>query len=368
MRETEKRKGLRHSLILGAMVLAALLITMPMLGCDDDDDKHTHVYEDMKHDDNNHWKRCAFCSSTEAAKAHVYDGKSDTTCNVCGYVRADHEHVWDEWSTNNEEHWRKCRDCDATKDYGPHKSNGEWTQYDATIHARSCVCGHYTFSFHVYDNDSDTSCNVCGYIRPSILNHDHTWSEKWTYNSEAHWRKCTKCSAIKDSSFHSYKWKSNADVHWQECLCGRKKASATNHVYDDASDAACNTCGHVRYIYIPTPTPHEHTWSEDWSRDENHHWHQCVSDDTIDPASKAEHSYGTEWYSNDQKHWHQCVCGAKQAAVEHDSENYVYDDDKDPGYHWKVCDTCGKIFARGPHSYNVSSCTICGSSALFPTE
>ena len=65
-------------------------------------------------------------------------------------------------------------------------SYGDW-QKDETNHWRECACGEKVDSAaHSYDNDADTTCNVCGYVRtvtastPSITGGKN---EKWTQGS-----------------------------------------------------------------------------------------------------------------------------------------------------------------------------------------
>lgn len=65
-------------------------------------------------------------------------------------------------------------------------SYGDW-QKDETNHWHECACGEKADSAaHSYDNDADTTCNVCGYVRtvtastPSITGGQN---EKWTQGS-----------------------------------------------------------------------------------------------------------------------------------------------------------------------------------------
>lgn len=48
-----------------------------------------------------------------------------------------HTHTPGEWQSNETKHWHVCADCDAKVDEGN----------------------------HTYDNDQDTDCNTCGYVR-----------------------------------------------------------------------------------------------------------------------------------------------------------------------------------------------------------
>lgn len=65
-------------------------------------------------------------------------------------------------------------------------SYGDW-QKDETNHWHECACGEKAdVAAHSYDNDADTTCNVCGYVRtvtastPSITGGQN---EKWTQGS-----------------------------------------------------------------------------------------------------------------------------------------------------------------------------------------
>ena len=59
-------------------------------------------------------------------------------------------------------------------------SYGDW-QKDETNHWHKCACGEKADSAaHSYDNDADTTCNVCGYVRTVITRGQN---EKWTQGS-----------------------------------------------------------------------------------------------------------------------------------------------------------------------------------------
>ena len=114
---------------------------------------HEHSYGDWSKDGTNHWHECtdAACpNQSESIKdkaAHIYDDDADTTCNVCGYVRTvtppAHEHRYGDWSKDGTNHWHECTDADC-----PNQSE--------SIKDKAA---------HIYDDDADTTCNVCGYVR-----------------------------------------------------------------------------------------------------------------------------------------------------------------------------------------------------------
>ena len=114
---------------------------------------HEHRYGDWSKDGTNHWHECtdAACpNQSESIKdkaAHVYDDDADTTCNICGYVRTvtppAHEHRYGDWSKDGTNHWHECTDADC-----PNQSE--------SIKDKAA---------HIYDDDADTTCNICGYVR-----------------------------------------------------------------------------------------------------------------------------------------------------------------------------------------------------------
>ena len=114
---------------------------------------HEHRYGDWSKDGTNHWHECtdADCpNQSESIKdkaAHVYDDDADMTCNVCGYVRTvtppAHEHRYGDWSKDGTNHWHECTDAAC-----PNQSE--------SIKDKEA---------HVYTDDADTTCNVCGYVR-----------------------------------------------------------------------------------------------------------------------------------------------------------------------------------------------------------
>ena len=114
-----------------------------------------------------------------------------------------------EWYKNSEKHWHECAVCHTKKDEAP----------------------------HVYDNDCDTTCNVCGAVREIT----HNYAEVWSNDENNHWHECAVCHTKKDEA---------------------------PHVYDNDCDTTCNVCGAVREV--------THNYAEVWSNDENNHWHECT--------------------------------------------------------------------------------------------
>ena len=233
---------------------------------------HEHSYGDWSKDGTNHWHECtdAACpnrneSITDKA-AHDYDDDADTTCNVCGYVRTvtppAHEHRYGDWSKDGTNHWHECTDVDC-----PEQSE--------SIKDKAA---------HVYDDDADTTCNICGYVRtvtPPV--HEHSYGD-WSKDGTNHWHECTDAACPNQS----------------ESI--KDKAA---HVYDDDADTTCNVCGYVRTV---TPPVHEHRYG-DWSKNGTNHWHECTD----------------------------AACPNQSESIK-DKAAHIYDDDADT-----TCNVCGYV-------------------------
>ena len=114
---------------------------------------HEHRYGDWSKDGTNHWHECtdAACpNQSESIKdkaAHIYTDDADTTCNICGYVRTvtppAHEHRYGDWRKDGTNHWHECTDANCPNQSESIKDTAA----------------------HIYDDDADTTCNICGYVR-----------------------------------------------------------------------------------------------------------------------------------------------------------------------------------------------------------
>ena len=185
-----------------------------------------YAFEKWSNDDADHWHECTDAACTDKAGSvkdkagHVYDDDADTTCNVCGYVRTVtppapvHTHTYGAWSNDDADHWQECTDAACTDKAGSVKDKAG----------------------HAYDDDADTTCNVCGYVRtvtPPAPVHTHTYGA-WSSDDADHWHECTDASCTDKA--------------------GSVKDKA-GHVYDDAADTTCNVCGYVRTVTPPAITP-----------------------------------------------------------------------------------------------------------------
>jgi len=315
---------------------------------------HEHSYGDWIADgETGHYRVCTdeYCTSADkgrAAEAHLYDDDADTICDVCGYERTvtppTHEHSYDNWSKDGTSHWHECTD-----DGCPEKPESVKDK-----------------AAHVYTDDADSTCDVCGYERtvtPPV--HEHTYSD-WIADGETgHYRVCTD----------------------EYCTSADKGRVAEAHLYDDDADMICNACGYDRTV---TPPSHEHNYGN-WSRDDTSHWHECTDADCPDRnesiKDKAAHIYTVYTVYTDDADTtaaefsdgsdaaaaYVCdVCGYER-IVTPPSHEHSYDNwSKDGTSHWHECtdadcpDKDESIKDKAAHVYTVytdnaaATCNICG--------
>ena len=182
---------------------------------------HEHSYGDWSKDGTSHWHECTDddCPNREESitdkAAHIYTDDADTTCDVCGYERTvtppAHEHSYGDWRKDGTSHWHECTDTDCP--------NREESITDKAA--------------HVYTDDTDTTCNVCGYERTvTPPSHEHSYGD-WRKDGTSHWHECT-------------------DID-----CPNREESITDkasHVYTDDTDTTCDVCGYERTVTPPAPT------------------------------------------------------------------------------------------------------------------
>lgn len=226
-----------------------------------------HVY------DNGCDTTCNLCGATRSPN-HTYSNACDTTCNVCGATRSITHSYGSKWSSDANRHWHECTVCGAEKDVAAHTPGPAPTEdspqkctvcgyvlkpalshthhfdeevwaYDADGHGHPCSgCDELgDYEDHVFDNDCDPDCNVCGYIREV----EHRYADRWSFDESGHWHECSICGDRLETTPHVPGPEATGD-----------------------SPQICTVCG-----YVIVPALHTHSFSEEWLSDETDHWHQC---------------------------------------------------------------------------------------------
>ena len=339
---------------------------------------HEHRYGDWSKDGTNHWHECtdAACpNQSESIKdkaAHVYDDDADTTCNICGYVRTvtppAHEHRYGDWSKDGTNHWHECTDADC-----PEQSE--------SIKDKAA---------HIYDNDADTTCNVCGYVRtvtPEIIPVSQiTLNKTETSISVGNSETLTATVAPENAANKALTWaSSDEDVATvaPDGTVTAVKAGAATITATAADGSGKSAVCKVTVTGDTTPPAHEHSYG-DWSKDGTNHWHECtdadcpeqsesikdkaahIYDDDADTTCNVcgyvrtvtppahEHSYG-DWSKDGTNHWHECTDAAcpNQSESIKDKAAHIYTDDADT-----TCNICGYVRTVTPEIVPVSQITL----------
>ena len=279
---------------------------------------HEHSYGDWSKDGTNHWHECtdAACpnrnESIKDKAAHDYDDDADTTCNVCGYVRTvtppAHEHSYGDWSKDGTNHWHECTDAAC-----PNQSE--------SIKDKAA---------HIYDDDADTTCNVCGYVRtvtPEIVPVSQiTLNKAETSISVGNSETLTATVAPENATIKALTWaSSDEDVATvaPDGTVTAVKAGAATITATAADGSGKSAVCKVTVTGDTTPPAHEHRYG-DWSKDGTNHWHECTDAD----------------------------CPNQSESIK-DKAAHVYDDDADT-----TCNVCGYVRTVTPEIIPVSQITL----------
>ena len=103
------------------------------------------------------------CIMTEE---HIYGNICDSICNLCGYKRIT-----------------------------SHKYSNACDEY--------CnICNHKRTAPHVYKNDCSRQCSLCRQYR--TIKHTYEKNPIWSYDSNKHWQRCYVCNILTDKENHIY--------------------------------------------------------------------------------------------------------------------------------------------------------------------
>ena len=297
---------------------------------------HKHTYDSAwSHDDNNHWHAvtCDHDIEVKGKAAHA-DSNNDGICDGCSWDYQ-HEHTFNEnvWKTDEDNHWHAptCGHDIPGKDFGAHvdltDKDGEagddghcdvcdkvvcdnheqdlttW-QYDATTHWHPSKCGHDRAAMEAAGhtlNEDGTQCTTCGYE----TGHVHQFPDEYEFDGVNHWKKATCHTFIEtepvahtdtnldgicevcENQFcnHTYStdWSHDNENHWHATNCGHVNAPGIDkaaHV-DADNNGICDGCN---WNY-----DHEHQYATEWNHDKDYHWHDVACTHTVPVIDKGVH-------------------------------------------------------------------------------
>ena len=219
-----------------------------------------------------------------------------------------HEHRYGDWSKDGTNHWHECTDAAC-----PNQSE--------SIKDKAA---------HVYDDDADTTCNVCGYVRtvtPEIVPVSQiTLNKAETSISVGNSETLTATVAPENAANKALKWaSSDEDVATvaPDGTVTAVKAGAATITATAADGSGKSAVCKVTVTGDTTPPAHEHSYG-DWSKDGTNHWHECTD----------------------------ANCPNQSESIK-DTAAHIYDDDADT-----TCNVCGYVRTVTPEIVPVSQITL----------
>ena len=152
----------------------------------------------------------------------------------------------------------------------------------------------------------------------------HEFAAEWSKDETGHWHQCIRCDEIDEVQAHTPDREAPTETEPQVCtVCGYVIASETGHI--------------------------THTPGDEWSCDENQHWHKCTGCE--EKLEVEDHSGGTATCTEQAV----CeVCGQPYGALKaHSYTEWKFDDTQ----HWKVCADCAaeEPESRTDHDWTLES-------------
>ena len=219
-----------------------------------------------------------------------------------------HEHRYGDWSKDGTNHWHECTDADC-----PEQSE--------SIKDKEA---------HVYTDDADTTCNVCGYVRtvtPEIVPVSQiTLNKAETSISVGNSETLTATVAPENATIKALTWaSSDEDVATvaPDGTVTAVKAGAATITATAADGSGKSAVCKVTVTGDTTPPAHEHRYG-DWSKDGTNHWHECTD----------------------------AACPNQSESIK-DKAAHVYTDDADT-----TCNVCGYERTVTPEIVPVSQITL----------
>lgn len=175
----------------------------------------------------------------DAGYTHVLDEENleiivnGVTCTHNGpVVQEDESYVWARISPITVDHVfdndtdATCNGCEYTREGCDH-------QYDNQCDAICNVCGESRVITHEYDYSCDDTCNLCGFVRDDAY-HEYT---------NCYDKYCDNCNFEREPGECVFD-----DCYDDTCnLCGDTRYVPA-HVYDSSLDTQCNACGDIRTL------------------------------------------------------------------------------------------------------------------------
>ncbi len=361
--------------------------------CEGKKDEAIHDYKNAVSNGNGtHSGKCV-CgkNDTVACFGGTATCKEAAVCDVCdtkyGTVNTNNHAYGVKLTEGESTHYYLCERCGDKKNETPHAFGGFVTNGDGT-HTGSCACGKRSSapcSGGTATCLAPAACTACGSPYGTVKSHEYDLT-KWGYkgaDGHAHICKivgcnahdtvvphvssgaateqsaelCTACQyiitpALGHTHTPSSSWSNNSTHHWKPCSgCGGQEYEKGEHVYDNACDTTCNTCGYIRTV--------THRYALKQSAAE--HWQACEVCGDEKAGSRASHRSSGQ--ATDQNAEVCLDCGYEISPMLGHTHSISSAWTSDASGHWKTCSGCSDVFEKTEHTYDRAcdeNCNSCG--------
>ena len=90
---------------------------------------------------------------------------------------------------------------------------------------------------------------------------DHIWGDTYEKDEDGHWQICTRCNAESEKTGHT----------WDE----GEETTPPTETTEGVMLYTCTVCKATK-TEPKAPLDHTHDWSDEWSKDDTYHWHDCL--------------------------------------------------------------------------------------------
>ena len=353
----------------------------------------------------------ALCYDNELVSAakdkftYENDNSYSIVTRLNGKVLAVCDHVYDttKWSSDETNHYHKCKNCDTTKDTTAHSYSSDW-KTDNSKHWHECECGQkseeaehsYSAAWQRDDTSHFHECSACGDkkdITTCVYDQEYVSSNyrvsNATCTAKAVYCKSCVCARAgtetfehgeKDPNNHTGQlgdWQTNTDEHWKVYSCCQAQSDKAAHAWNEGAVTTsptcttpgektytCGTCNAKKTEEIQVTG---HAWDTEWSKDNDHHWHECNNANCDAVKDKAEHRWNEGEVTTSptctaagEKTFTCTACSATKTE-RIDATGHAWDTkwSKDNDHHWHKCKNanCTEIADKAEHRWNEGEVT-----------
>ncbi len=202
-----------------ALIIALCMVLMMMpMHAHATETEHIHSWHSSwSVDEESHWHICVSgsgCTEKGEYAAHNWDEYYQISCYTCFYSKP-HTHTGGTATCTSRATCKLCGLLYGDTDPNSHKKSF-YTSIDADAHKITCDCGTLVIEReeHAFVDWSDVPyCFMCGYEDQTPA-HTHNW--EWAYDRFGHWEKCFGCGESSTAA-EDHLFDGNSDATCNKC-------------------------------------------------------------------------------------------------------------------------------------------------------